>query len=94
MTPHARDPVAGPGDLALRSEFGWAVVSLDTRGNGPRLRIFSPRSGRTILLDPFEVESLTQWRHDELAGLVLGKAYALDADLTEGAVGPGGGGCS
>lgn len=67
-------------EFSLRSEFGWVVVRLDTQGNGPRLRIHSPRSGRTILLDPLEAESLTQWRHDELTSLVLGRPYADSAD--------------
>lgn len=83
MTPDPRDPAGSPVELTLRSEFGWVVVSVDTSGNGPRLRIFSPRSGRTVLLDPFEVESLIQWRHDELVGLVLGRAYAADAEPTD-----------
>jgi len=78
-------------ELSLRSEFGWAIVQLDLHANGPRLRIHAPRSGRTVLLDPLEVESLTQWGHDDLTALVLGGAYTELSD-SAGAIEDGGDG--
>lgn len=76
--PAAGSDRAQTPELSLRSEFGWVVVGLDSKGNSPRLRVHAPRTGRTVLLDPLEVESLTQWRHEDLVRIVLSEAYAQD----------------
>ena len=51
--------------MELRNEFASVVVERVETGNGERLRIYSPRVGREILLDPMELESLT-WQSHEL----------------------------
>jgi hypothetical protein len=58
------------GELRLTSEFADVEVSLDTEGNGPRLRIRDVRTDVSVLLDPLELESLVYVRHDELAGFL------------------------
>jgi hypothetical protein len=54
----------------IDNEFGGAHVSRDDRGNSPRLRITDLRSGKSILLDALELETLAWVRHDELAPLL------------------------
>ena len=49
--------------IELRNEFASVTVELVHTRNGERLRIFSPRVGREILLDPVELESLTWQDH-------------------------------
>ncbi|WP_297661147.1 hypothetical protein [Pseudonocardia sp.] len=50
--------------LVLGNEFARVVVTHDTSANGSRLMIRSARTGRTVYLDPLQVESLT-WLADE-----------------------------
>ena len=42
----------------LRNEFGWVRISLDERGNGPRLQITDVETGDSILVSPLELASL------------------------------------
>ncbi|SHN17613.1 hypothetical protein [Cryptosporangium aurantiacum] len=42
----------------LRNEFGWVRISLDERGNSPRLQITDVETGATILVSPLELASL------------------------------------
>ncbi len=67
---------AGPGErlddggAVLRSEFAVVRVCADRSANGDRLRIEDLRSGRTIHLDPLELERLTTVRHEDLTYVV------------------------
>ncbi len=45
-------------DAELVSEFGAVRVSVDTEGNGPRLRIEDLKTGQVGYLDPLELETL------------------------------------
>lgn len=58
------------GGVVLRSEFAVVRVSPDRSANGDRLRIEDLRSGRTIHLDPLELERLTTIRHEDLTYVV------------------------
>jgi hypothetical protein len=52
--------------IDLASEFAAVGVSLDTEGNGPRLRICNKQNGRAVYLDPLELASLTWLTHERL----------------------------
>jgi hypothetical protein len=54
------------GRLLLSSEFGSVALEVDTRANGPRLRIENQHNRRVIYLDPLEVASLTWLTHERL----------------------------
>ena len=55
-----------PTRLELSSEFGSVALEIDTRANGPRLRIENQHNRRVIYLDPLEVASLTWLTHERL----------------------------
>jgi hypothetical protein len=55
-----------PARLELASEFGSVTVEVDTRANGPRLRIENQQNKRVVYLDPLEVASLTWLSHERL----------------------------
>jgi len=69
--------------IVLANEFAAVAISLDDRGNGPRLLIRDLRSGRATLLDPLELAALTWVRHEELEPL-------LDPSRFTGVGGPNG----
>jgi hypothetical protein len=48
----------------LANEFAVVTVSVVETRNGVRLRIESARAGRSIELDPLELETLTWQSHD------------------------------
>lgn len=50
--------------IILRSEFALVRVRRDTSANGERLHIEDLGSGRSIYLDPLELEALTRADHD------------------------------
>ena len=50
--------------MAIANEFATVTVTRVETRNGVRLRIESARSGRSIDLDPLELESLTWQSHD------------------------------
>jgi hypothetical protein len=53
------DPSTGRTELAeLRNEFALVRLSLDERGNGPRLLVEDLETGAEILLSPLELSSL------------------------------------
>ena len=52
--------------IVLAGEFVAVEIRRDDSGNGPHLLIRDLRSGRAILLDPFELAALTIVRHEEL----------------------------
>ena len=53
--------------LLLANEFATARVSLDTEGNGPRLKVEDTSSGVHIFLDPLELQALAWATHKDLA---------------------------
>ena len=68
-------------DIELANEFAWVRLEKDDMANGPRLLIRDMRSGRTIFLDPLELEAISWMRHHELVS-VLAPAFtrAREAD--------------
>lgn len=54
------------GRLELSSEFASVTLEVDTRANGPRLRIENEHNQRVIYLDPLEIASLTWLTHERL----------------------------
>jgi hypothetical protein len=50
--------------IELANEFARVTVRVVDTGNGVRLRIESGRLGRSIELDPLELEALTGQSHD------------------------------
>jgi hypothetical protein len=60
-----RTPVAVPGiGPVIGSEFAEVAVSVDDRGNSPRLRLEDLRTGRVRFLDALELETIV-WLPDE-----------------------------
>lgn len=67
------NPVGEP--ITLANEFTEVVVQrVDTR-NGSRLLISAPKSGRSISLDPLEVEALT-WQNARTLTAMVGNTGA------------------
>ena len=62
------DPLHQPTELA--NEFAAATVQVVPTGHGVRLRISSARLGRSIDLDPLELETLTWQTHDLFSRLL------------------------
>ena len=60
------DQASHDGALTLTNEFASVSVSIDTLGNGPRLRIVNRQNGMAICLDPLELASLTWLDHTRL----------------------------
>lgn len=56
--------------IELRSEFGHVEVTVDHRGNGPRLRVQDIRSGEVCYLDPLILASLAGSHPADLAPLL------------------------
>jgi hypothetical protein len=56
--------------IELANEFATVTVRVVATGNGVRLRIESARLGRSIDLDPLELETLTWQSHDLFTGLL------------------------
>lgn len=71
------DPV-GPGGaprqldagVELANEYAVVLVRKVDTGNGVRLEIVAPRLGRSIRLDPVELEALTWQTHQTLSTLL------------------------
>ena len=57
-------------DGLYRNEFAAVQVGRDESGNGVRLRIEDLTSGRSIYLDPLELEALTWMDHRRFAALL------------------------
>jgi hypothetical protein len=63
--------VTDAGDpIELANEFATVTVRVVATGNGVRLRIESARLGRSIDLDPLELETLSWQSHDLFTGLL------------------------
>ena len=56
--------------LEIANEFAAVTVTRVETRNGVRLRIESARSGRSIDLDPLELESLTWQSHEVFTGFL------------------------
>ena len=56
--------------MEIANEFATVTVTRVETRNGVRLRIESARSGRSIDLDPLELESLTWQSHDVFTGFL------------------------
>jgi hypothetical protein len=85
--------------MELASEFASVALTLDTAGNGPRLRIEDLRSGHVGFLDPLELEtlawlpdgalhrfldpSLHRWRDNGILDRLDGRDTAASADTSE-----------
>jgi hypothetical protein len=63
----------------LRNEFASVEVARDDSANGVRLRIRDLSTGRTIYLDPLELESLTRATHAVFVPLVDPVSFERDA---------------
>jgi hypothetical protein len=61
----------------LANEFAAVSVRVVETGNGVRLRIESGRLGRSIDLDPLELEALT-WQSHDLFTRLLAEPYGPD----------------
>ena len=57
-------------EIRLGNEFSEVVVERVATRNGARLRISVPASGRSILLCPLELETLTWQDHDLFSRLL------------------------
>jgi hypothetical protein len=60
--------------LELANEFAAVTVERVATRNGERLRITSARLGRSIDLDPLELETLT-WQSHELFSRLLAEPF-------------------
>jgi hypothetical protein len=63
--------------VELANEFAAVSVRVVETGNGVRLRIESGRLGRSIDLDPLELEALT-WQSHDLFTRLLAEPYGPD----------------
>lgn len=65
------DPVEQTtSEFEIANEFATVRVHVVRTRNGMRLRILSTRTGRTIDLDPLELETLTWQTHDLFSDLL------------------------
>jgi hypothetical protein len=64
-------------NVELANEFAAVSVRVVETGNGVRLRIESGRLGRSIDLDPLELEALT-WQSHDLFTRLLAEPYGPD----------------
>lgn len=55
-----------PITIVLSNEFATVHLVIDDLANGPRLVVFDPSSGRSIALDPLELQTLAWARHEDL----------------------------
>lgn len=78
MSDAASGDAAGEPALAIANEFAEVVVARVHTRNGVRLRITSPRLGRSVDLDPLELESLT-WQPPELFSELLRDPFGSGA---------------
>jgi hypothetical protein len=64
-------------NVELANEFAAVSLRVIETGNGVRLRIESGRLGRSIDLDPLELETLT-WQSHDLFTRLLAEPYGPD----------------
>ena len=63
----------------LRNEFALVEIAVVDPGNGPALHIRDVETGRSIVLDPLELEALTRCKHADFGPLVVDDRDAPDA---------------
>jgi hypothetical protein len=73
--------------VRLANEFAMVDIERDDDANGPRLRIHCPASGRTVYLDPIELESLT-WGNPKLFANLLETPFGPRDDVPQPAIEP------
>lgn len=59
-----------PIRIVLSNEFATVELVIDDLANGERLLVIDPTSGRSISLDPLELQSLAWSRHEHLDGFM------------------------
>ena len=59
----------------IKNEFAAVEVEVDEEANGPRLKIKDLETGKTIYLDPLELENLTWVPHRALEPLMDPSAF-------------------
>ncbi len=58
-------------DLVIANEFAEVTIRRVATHNGTRLEVRSPRLGRSIRLDPLQLESLTWQEPDAFSALLV-----------------------
>jgi hypothetical protein len=70
-------------DIELANEFAWVRLEKeDGAANGPRLMLRDMRTGRTMYLDPLELEAISWMGHQELLSL-LAPAFTRAREAAE-----------
>ena len=69
-------------DIELANEYAFVIVRKVDTSNGARLEIASPRLGRSIRLDPVELEALT-WQSHDVFSTLLRTPYGPEEDTRE-----------
>lgn len=67
----------------IKNEFAAVEVEVDEDANGPRLKIKDLETGKTIYLDPLELENLTWVPHRALEPLMDPSAFRWKGDGEE-----------
>jgi hypothetical protein len=66
-------------EIELANEYALVTVRLVHTDNGTRLEIVSPRLGKSIRLDPVELEALT-WQSHDLFSTLLQTPYGPEGE--------------
>ena len=70
-------------EIDLANEFAWVRIGKDDGvANGPRLMLRDMRTGRTMYLDPLELEAISWMGHQELLSL-LAPAFTRAREAAE-----------
>lgn len=70
-------------EIELANEFAWVRLEKDDGvANGPRLMLRDMRTGRTLYLDPLELEAISWMGHQELLS-VLAPAFTRAREAAE-----------
>ena len=69
-------------EIELANEYALVVVRKVETSTGARLEIASPRLGRSIRLDPVELEALT-WQSHDVFSTLLRTPFGPEGDAGE-----------
>ena len=70
-------------EIEIANEFAWVRLQKeDGVANGPRLALRDMRTGRTMYLDPLELEAISWMGHQELLSL-LAPAFTRAREAAE-----------
>jgi hypothetical protein len=70
-------------EIEIANEFAWVRIQKeDGVANGPRLVLRDMRTGRTMYLDPLELEAISWMGHQELLSL-LAPAFTRAREAAE-----------